>query len=164
MPSPSLSELNRVLSIIESLQQQLTDLFATKITLLRDAQGDELHRLAAQEETLVHRLRQALDERRQMLDRARRGGLDVQTLTELAAALGGDPALQTRLDQAQLRALHLQQESWVHWIIAHRCYSHYTEVLDLIAHGGEAAPAYTRFANRTSAANTPGGAVLDASI
>ena len=53
--------------------------------------------------------------------------------------------------------LKLQQESWVHWIISHRCYNHYTELLELIAHGGHRAPTY---GDRTPSA--AGGALLDA--
>jgi hypothetical protein len=102
-----------------------------------------------------------------LLLKARDAGFVVESLLELAGAVGrtvGDARvlraielIQGRIMQSQQRTTRLQHESWVHWIISHRCYNHFTELIDLIAHGGHPAPTY---GEKTSAAT--GGALLDA--
>jgi hypothetical protein len=102
-----------------------------------------------------------------MLLKARDAGFVVESLRELAGAIGrtvGDARvlraielIKGRIMQAQQRTARLQHESWVHWIISHRCYNHFTELLELIAHGGHPAPTY---GDKPTAA--VGGALLDA--
>jgi len=65
-------------------------------------------------------------------------------------------AIHARCDQAEQRAWHLRREGWTQFIIAHRNFSHYTDLVELIANHGHPAPTY---ADKTTAA---GGAVLDA--
>ena len=67
-------------------------------------------------------------------------------------------SLRARILRAQQRTAELQRESWIHWIVSHRCYNHYTELLDMIAHGGALAPTYGDKPSTT----TSGGALLDA--
>jgi hypothetical protein len=99
--------------------------------------------------------------------KARVAGFVAESLLELAGAIGrtvGDARvlraielIKSRIMQSQSRTARLQHESWVHWIISHRCYNHFTQLLDLIAHGGRPAPTY---GDKVSAAT--GGALLDA--
>ena len=162
-----LHELARLLTALEETQEHLLALFAAKRQALDAFQSQELVRLSAREGELAARLQEIVKERMSLLVKARDAGFVVESLLDLAGAIGrtvGDARvlravelLQGRILRAQQRTARLQQESWVHWIISHRCYNHFTELLDLIAHGGHPAPTYG-----DKAANATGGALLDA--
>ena len=162
-----LHELSQFLTELESTQQELLTLFTAKREALDRRLSQELIRLSAQEGELTNRLQELVKERTNLLIKARGAGFAVESLLELAGVIGrtvGDSRvlraielIENRIIQSQLRTTKLQQESWVHWIISHRCYNHYTQLLELIAHGGHQAPTY---GDKTPSAS--GGALLDA--
>ena len=162
-----LHELTQFLSALEEAQENLLHLFTAKRKALDTFQSEELIRLSAREGELAGRLQELVKERMGLLLKARDAGFVVESLRELAGAIGktvGDARvlravelIEGRIMQSQRRTTRLQQENWVHWIISHRCYNHATEMLDLIAHGGHRSPTY---GDRASA--TAGGALLDA--
>jgi hypothetical protein len=162
-----LHELSQFLTELEHTQQDLLTLFTAKREALDRRLSEELLRLSAQEGVLTNRLQELVKERTKLLIKARDAGFVVESLLELAGVIGrtvGDSRvlraielIEKRIIQSQQRTLRLQQESWVHWIISHRCYNHYTELVELIAHGGHRAPTYGD--KMPSAA---GGALLDA--
>ncbi|HEY2250181.1 MAG TPA: hypothetical protein VGH74_03930 [Planctomycetaceae bacterium] len=162
-----LHELSQFLTDLEQTQQNLLTLFTAKREALDRRRSEELLRLSAQEGELTDRLQELVKERAKLLNKARDAGFVVESLLELAGVIGrtvGDSRvlraielIENRIIQSQRRTLALQQESWVHWIISHRCYNHYTELLELIAHGGHRAPTY---GDKTPSA--AGGALLDA--
>ena len=161
-----LHELTKFLSVIEQTQHDLLELFAAKRRALDQFQADELVRLSAGEGELSQRLQELMKERTELLNKARGAGFAVESLLEFAGAIGktvGDSRvlraielIKGRILESQRRTARLQQECWVHWIISHRCYNHYTELLELIAHGGHRAPTYG------DSLPASGGAVLDA--
>lgn len=162
-----LHEISQFLTALEQVQDGLLDLFTAKRQALNTFQSQELVRLSRFEEELAARLQEFVRNRKELLLKARDAGFVVESLQELAGAIGktvGDARvlravelIKGRITISQQRTVRLQQENWVHWIISHRCYNHATEMLDLIAHGGHPAPTY---GDRSSI--TPGGALLDA--
>ena len=162
-----LHELSDFLTELEQTQQNLLTLFTAKREALDRRRSDELLNLSAQERELTGRLQELVKERSKLLNKSRDAGFVVESLLELAGVIGrtvGDSRvlraielISNRIIESQQRTLKLQQESWVHWIISHRCYNHYTELLELIAHGGHRAPTY---GDKTASA--AGGALLDA--
>ena len=162
-----LHEISQFLTALEQTQQGLLELFTAKRKALNTFQSQELIRLSGTEEELAARLHEFVKERVELLLKARDAGFVVESLLELAGAIGktvGDARvlraielIRGRIMQSQQRTIKLQHESWVHWVISHRCYNHFTELLDLIAHGGHPAPTY---GDRTPTAI--GGALLDA--
>jgi hypothetical protein len=162
-----LHELAQFLAVLEQTQQDLLTLFTAKRDALDRRLSAELIRLSALEEELTGKLQELVKERTRLLNRARGAGFAVDSLLELAGVIGrtvGDSRvlraielIENRIIQSQRRTMKLQQESWVHWIISHRCYNHYTELLELIAHGGHRAPTYG-----DKSPSTAGGALLDA--
>jgi len=162
-----LHELSQFLTELEQTQQNLLTLFSAKRAALDRRLSVELLGLAAQEGELTGKLQELVKERTKLLNQARGAGFVVESLLELAGVIGrtvGDSRvlraielIENRIIQSQQRTVKLQQESWVHWIISHRCYNHYTELLELIAHGGHRAPTY---GDKTPSA--AGGALLDA--
>jgi hypothetical protein len=162
-----LHDLSQFLTALEEAQENLLTLFTAKRKALDTFQSGELIRLSAREGELAGRLQELVKERMALLLKARDAGFVVESLLELTGAVGrtvGDARvlraielLQGRIMQSQSRTTRLQHESWVHWIISHRCYNHFTELIELIAHGGHPSPTY---GDKASAAT--GGALLDA--
>lgn len=161
-----LPELARFVSTLENVQQELLALLAVKRKALDAFNSDELIGLSGQESALAARLQALVSRRAELLEQARQGGFAAATLSELAGAIGKHVAdarvraalemLQTRIVRSQERTSQLQKECWVHWIISHRCYNHYTDLLEMIAHGGRLAPTYGDSLSAT------GGSLLDA--
>jgi flagellar biosynthesis/type III secretory pathway chaperone len=161
-----LHELAQFLTSLEQTQQELLTLFGAKRQALNRFQSEELIRLSGREGQLSARLQELVQERSELLKQARDAGFAVESLQEFAGAIGktvGDSRvlraielIRGRILESQRRTARLQQESWVHWIISHRCYNHFTELIDLIAHGGHRSPVYG------DKLATTGGAVLDA--
>jgi hypothetical protein len=164
-----LHELAQFLTDLEQTQQDLLELFAAKRQALDQHRSDDLLQLSSQEGVLAGKLQELVKERTKFLLKARGAGFAVESLLEFAGAVGktvGDSRvlraielIENRILEAQHRTSRLQHESWVHWIISHRCYNHYTELLELIAHGGRHAPTY---GDRQPSAS--GGALLDAAV
>lgn len=162
-----LHEISQFLTALEQTQAGLLELFTAKRKALNTFQAQELVRLSVTEGELAARLHEFVKERKELLLRARDAGFVVESLLDLTGVIGktvGDARvlraielIKSRITASQQRTVRLQQESWVHWIISHRCYNHSTEMLDLIAHGGHPAPTY---GDRASAIT--GGALLDA--
>ena len=162
-----LHELSQFLTELEQTQQDLLTLFTAKREALDRRLSEELLRLSIREGELTRSLQELVKERTDLLIKARGAGFAVESLLELAGVIGrtvGDSRvlraielIEKRIVVSQRRTTKLQQESWVHWIISHRCYNHYTELIELIAHGGHRAPTY---GDKTPSA--AGGALLDA--
>ncbi len=163
-----LHELSQFLTDLERTQEDLLTLFTAKRAALDRRLSQELLRsLSAQEGELTGKLQELVKERMKLLIKARDAGFVVESLLELAGVIGrtvGDSRvlraielIENRIIQSQRRTLKLQQESWVHWIISHRCYNHYTQLVELIAHGGHRAPTYG-----DKSPSAAGGALLDA--
>lgn len=123
---------------------------------------DELLRLAESEAALAQQLQAAGDQRQRILQSAGRKGLPCKSLSDLAHSIAGDEGgrLQSRIQRASGMSNRIRRESWIHWIIAHRACSHYTNLLNLIANCGKKAPTYSK----ESCEESRGGVILDASI
>src|SRR5262249_11517027 len=141
-----LHDISNFLTALEQAQDALLTLFTAKRKALDTFQSEELIRLSAQEGVLAGRLQELVTERLNLLLKARDAGFAAESLLDLTGVIGktvGEARvlraielLIGRIKQSQVRTARLQHESWVHWIISHRCYNHFTELLDLIAHGG----------------------------
>lgn len=158
-----LDDVGQLLRGLEATQQELSALYREKRTALIRGRSDELMQIATAETALAERLRSLLGRRQQILAEARRAGVDgADSIQDLVGALGEDGGreLPNRIERARRRADDLRRETWIHWVIAHRAYSHYTQLVELIAHCGKKSPTYGRGANE----ETPGGAIFDASV
>ncbi|QDT47490.1 FlgN protein [Symmachiella dynata] len=147
---------------LEVVQGELSALMAEKRTAMTQIQGHDLARISADESVLITRLQKLLRERNRILEFAQERNLPSQSLLHLVKAIGLETRdeLIARIEQAQHTAAQLRHESWVHWIISHRSFNHYTELIDLIAHCGQPSPTYHEGDDQSHT----GGALLDASI
>ncbi len=155
-----LKELERFAAALIEAQRTLLEVLRRKCGLLASSDLNGLAALQATETEAAQRLQTIVSWRAKLLDAAKRGGLNCETLTELARSLDGPKraGVLASLAAAHQLALQLQQESWVHWVITNRCCNFYGEVLELIAHGGKKSPTY-----QSEDWVERGGAVLNAS-
>lgn len=161
--TPLREDLVRLTGAILQTQQEFRTLFTAKTAALRELRQEQLVDLSTVEEELTNRMQGLLRQRRNLLERAGGLGLKANSLVKLSGAIGiHDGTLLTQLHEVEQNASRLRHESWIHWIISHRCYKHYTELLDLIAHRGQRAATYTERPSKTGGASA--GAVLDTSI
>ncbi len=163
MESPVLQLVNQFLEGLESIQTELIDLFEIKRRALVQGDVDDIHRLNGRERECAVRLQGLLAFRNRILSKIREQEPAIQSLEELALRFqhlpGWDRVLE-RIRSSNRTQGRIRQASWTHWIISHRCYNHYTEILDLIAHQGEKEAAYSQVSHQT----VRGGTMLDASI
>lgn len=163
-----LRDVSDFLRRLEEAQEGLLAIFTAKRRALDQFQSQELIRLSELEEQSAAGLQALVKQRLELLQRARDAGFVVESLLQLAGAIGktvGEARvlaairlLETRIIACQERTARLQHESWIHWIVSHRCYNHYTELLELIAHGGHRAPTYGQ------PGQSAGGALLDTAV
>ena len=160
MAAEPLSELDAYLTDLEKVQADLAQLLDEKGHALQTIDQEALGRLSPREGQLTQKLEGLLAVRRQMLKRAGPEAVRQDSLAALVAGrAGAGPAdCLERMDRARESARQLRRQSWVQWIVAHRSCRFYTEMLDLIAYGGQAVPTY----GEGSTATPSGGALLDA--
>lgn len=163
MESPLLSHVEQFLQGLEEIQSELEDLFEVKRRVLVQGHAEEILRTNDRERNCAARLHVLLSFRNRILARVREQDAGIQSLEEAALRFQfqeGWSRIPARIRKIALTQAKLRQASWTHWIISHRCYNHYTEILDLIAHHGHKEPAYSQVPHQT----VTGGTVLDASI
>ncbi|MBT4865602.1 MAG: hypothetical protein HON53_10895 [Planctomycetaceae bacterium] len=158
-----LNDLRELLRSLETAQRDFSALQDRKRTALVEGHSDDLLSIARDETTIGDRLRALLDQRGEILDAARKSGLPgADSLLGIAANLQPKDRdeLEPRIQAARKQAEQIRRETWVQWIIAHRAYSHYSSLLDLIALSGKKSPTYEAKPSK----ETAGGAIFDASI
>ncbi len=163
MESPLLQLVQQFLDGLEQIQSELLELFEVKRRSLIQGNVEEIHRLNDRERNCATRLQGLLSLRNKILSRVREQEPEIQSLEILAQRfqhLPGWVQVLVRIRASNDTQARIRQASWTHWIISHRCYNHYTEILDLIAHQGHKEPAYSRNPHQT----VTGGTMLDASI
>jgi hypothetical protein len=152
------SELAKLLGDLLAVQGELLAILARKRELLAASDGAGLAALAPQEEKLVAGLQQCVERRQQLLARAAEEGLPAASIRALAKAL--PPAQRGRLDEgirlATSRARLLRHHSLTNWVVVQRTLLHLSQMLEIIATGGQLQPTYGG-----GEAVQPSGALVD---
>lgn len=133
-------ELERFAAALIDAQQTLRDILSRKRAALTCADATALAELQGPEAEAAQRLQVLAAWRSQLLRKAHDSGRRVGSLTELAGSLVS-PIVET-LERARRQAAEIQQETWVQWVIIHRCCSFYGDVVEMIAQGGRKSPTY----------------------
>lgn len=158
-----LDDVARFAAVMEATQQELLEALRLKRRALVSGSAEEMQRLVAVAQDAAGRLRQLTVWRGQLLDQAHAEGSRAETLTDVLAE-SAHPAqehLRARFAAVQQRFGEAQRESWIQWIIAQRAGLYYTEMLELLAQGGERTATYQE---TNDPAATAGGVVLDAAV
>ncbi|MFN0199413.1 MAG: hypothetical protein ACKVT0_21895 [Planctomycetaceae bacterium] len=147
--------------LIDALQELLTH-YELKSSAMKSASATQMLQLADAETTHSQRLERGLAKRRLILKEAAQLRLPHKTLRELIDALPDAPVekLRSQLLLVQQMSQQLRLAGWSHWVIAHRAQAFYTDMIELIAHGGHRPPTYSQHPQREG----NGGVLLDTSI
>jgi hypothetical protein len=138
------TQLAELLTDLSDTQRDLLALLGEKRSHLMSANLAGLAELQPREEALVVRLTGCQERRAALLNRANETGLPHRSINELATAL---PSMQrqqfkTQLQEATAQNRLLQHNSLANWVLAQRTLLHLSQMLEIIATGGQVRPTY----------------------
>lgn len=137
-------ELGELLALLSGTQGDLLGLLSKKRELL--VQGD-LAGLAAiqpREEAIVAQLQICQIRREELLGRAAEEGLPNDSLHSLTQALPNQasPEIRASINEAEQRTRILRHHSLTNWVLVQRTLLHLSQMLEIIATGGQPQPTY----------------------
>ena len=155
------SDLAELLDRLAAAQQNLLGLLSRKHTMLRSRDHEALATLAEEEHQLCCELQACHDQRQLLLERAAAEGLPADSIQSLADALPKENAqtLQQPLDASRQRSQLLRHQSLAQWVVVQRTLLHLSQMLEIIATGGQLKPTY---GNGGVAANS--GSLMDQAV
>lgn len=138
------SDLAALLERLTTSQQNLLGLLSQKHDLLLRRDHNGLAALAPQEQQLGAELQACHEQRQLLLERAAEAGLPADSIRSLTQALTPEKtqALQRPLDESRQRAQLLRHQSLSQWVIIQRTVLHLSQMLEIIATGGQLQPTY----------------------
>jgi hypothetical protein len=163
MSEALVAEVRRYLRNLETTQGELEELYRDKRTALVEARAADLVRIADSETRLAAELKEQIGRRRRILQQSAQAGMPGDSIRNLVSSFDSDARaeLEPQMEKAQTTATQVRRESWIHFIIAQRSLHQYNDLMELIAHGGQKSPTYSRFRGQENSGS--GGSILDAS-
>ena len=138
------SETAQLLNDLLAVQDELLALLTKKRELLVEADSDGLAAVGHEERRLVERLQECLARREALLQEARQEGLPSGSIRALSQALPRQQReeirQQTKLAASQARLL--KHHSLTNWVVVQRTLLHLSQLLEIIATGGQLKPTY----------------------
>ena len=152
------SEIGGLLAELAEVQTALLETLGEKRKLIAARDQTALAAMAGREQELLKRL-QACQERRQaLLGRANVEGLPADSIQSLSAALPADSRarMQASIEESKNRTKLLQHQSLTNWVLVQRSLLHLSQLIEIIANGGQMKPTYGKGSERVA-----GGALVD---
>jgi len=138
------SELASLLNDLLAVQDELLATLGSKREMLvtRDTEG--LAAIGLQEEKLMSDLAACLKRRELLLEKARLSGLPSGSIRSLAEAASRKKRgeLHNRVRRASSQARLLKHHSLTNWVVIQRTLIHLSQMLEIIATGGQLQPTY----------------------
>lgn len=158
-----LDDVSRFADIMEAAQQHLLETQRLKRHALITGSVTELEQVNAAALQAARRLKALTTWRSRLLDQAHEAGFSDSTLTDVLSHSVSPLAeqLRGRFALIQQRFEEARREAWIQWIVAQRVSGCYTDLLDLMARGGQRPLGYDESPENQHVA---GGAVLDAAV
>jgi flagellar biosynthesis/type III secretory pathway chaperone len=138
------AEITGLLDQLTSVQTELLDVLAQKRTALATANMAALTELQPREESLSSRLQECQNRRTSLLAEAKKEGRPSDNVARLAnsAGHGKTNRLGNQVKEASARMRLLQHQSLANWVLAQRSLLHVSQLLEIIATGGQMRPTY----------------------
>jgi flagellar biosynthesis/type III secretory pathway chaperone len=138
------AEITGLLDDLTSVQTELLDVLAQKRVALTNADMQSLAELQPRELELSNRLAACQDRRTALLAEAKREGRPSENVARLANSTGGGKPskLGTQVKETAARMRILQHHSLANWVLAQRSLLHVSQLLEIIATGGQMRPTY----------------------
>jgi len=140
------SELAEFLTDLSAVQDETLEILTTKRQLLVDADTGGLADIAQREQVAIEKLQGCLKRREELLRRAAQEGLPSESIRSLTAALPDHEKreLTNPVKQAVGRARLLGHHSLTNWVLVQRTLIHLSQMLEIIATGGQMQPTYEK--------------------
>lgn len=153
--------LSALLAELSATQTELLDVLGRKRDLLATGDRVGLADIQPEEQRLAERLSACQHRRQCLLDAAGDQGLPRNDLRSLTEAMPGPTrkALRPQVREAQSRARLLQHQSLTNWVLVQRTLLHLSQMIEIVATGGEKAPTYQK-----SGPCASGGVLMDRAV
>ena len=150
-----------LLEELSATQGELLSLLTEKRTLLASGDHAGLQSLVPREEQLVARLQACHQRRGELLAQAADEGLPADSIRSLTRALPSSESdgLSAAVKDARQKARILQHQSLTNWVITQRTLLHLSQMIEIIATGGQLRPTYG-----DGPAQAPSGALVDRAV
>jgi hypothetical protein len=152
------SDIAALLAELAEVQTALLSTLGEKRQLIAARDQAALAAMAGREQELLRRL-QACQERRQLLlGRANADGLPSDSIQSLSASLSTESRqrMQASIDESRNRTKLLEHHSLANWVLVQRSLLHLSQLIEIIATGGQMKPTYGKGSDRVA-----GGALVD---
>jgi len=138
------AEITGLLDDLTSVQSELLEVLAQKRNALTTADMPALTSLQPREVELSDRLVACQERRTALLAEAKREGRPSENVARLAnSTIGGKTSkLGTQVKETAARMRILQHQSLANWVLAQRSLLHVSQLLEIIATGGQMRPTY----------------------
>lgn len=140
------ADLTALLDELSNVQTELLDVLAAKRESMACNDMQQMVELHPRAEALCDRLRSCHLRRETLLEAAKEQGLPAENLGSIASTLAteqrGKVARQMTTASARMRLL--QHQSLANWVLAQRTILHLSQLLEIIATGGQLQPTYSR--------------------
>ena len=138
------AEITGLLDDLTSVQSELLEVLAQKRNALTKADMPALTSLQPREVELSDRLVACQERRTALLAEAKREGRPSENVARLAnSTIGGKTSkLGTQVKETAARMRILQHQSLANWVLAQRSLLHVSQLLEIIATGGQMRPTY----------------------
>lgn len=138
------NDLVELLEELSSTQSELLQLLAAKRKCMVKSDLEGMQSLEERQVRLCERLELCQQRRSELLLSARGQGVAAETLSQLALRLEGSPnaSLGKQTRQAASRMRLLQHESLTNWVLAQRTLLHLSQLVEIVATGGQLQPTY----------------------
>lgn len=155
------SEIASLLSQLSGTQQKLLKLLSDKRELLIKRDHVGLRQLTTQEQQLCEELQACHLRRQDLLEKAEQAGLPSDSMQSLANALPGETAdtLEKPFAESREQSHLLRHHSISQWVVVQRTLLHLSQLLEIIATGGQGQSTYGR--EETSASS---GRLMDQAV
>ena len=137
-------ELAALLSELSSVQEELLEVLVQKRNLMIESDLDGMSQLQPREDSVAQRLQACHQRRSLLLQRAAEQGLVADNIRQLAASVGHSNRQQfgKQLQDVSARMRLLQHQGLTNWVLAQRTLLHLSQMLEIIATGGQLQPTY----------------------
>jgi flagellar biosynthesis/type III secretory pathway chaperone len=138
------TDIAGLLGELADVQSALLAVLSEKRALLASADHAALATVTGREQQLVARLQACHDRRQAMLAMAEAEGLPADSIRSLSSALPeeGRGRLEASIAEAAARSRFLQHQSLTNWVLVQRSLLHLSQLVEIIATGGQPLPTY----------------------
>ena len=140
------SEIASLLGQLSGTQQKLLKLLESKRELLINRDHVGLRELATQEQQLCEELQACHQRRKELLEKAEQAGLPSDSMESLAGSLPGEAgkSLGKTFTESKQQSHLLRHQSISQWVVVQRTLLHLSQLLEIVATGGQGQSTYGR--------------------